>query len=208
MHLTNPNESYWPDFYAKNSKRLAKPSPFARYALEFINNIVGDNSGKRLLDIGCGNARDSRFFAHHGLDVLAVDSFATPAAIDFGFVHCDILDLEIGCFDFYYLRFVLHTLTEAQVDLLLDKLSGASYSSLIFIETRSSKSVTDEDKSETFFRSPIGEEHFRMLYSKSYLDEKLLQKFTIVESIENTGLAVFGNEDPVCLRYILKPRKA
>lgn len=204
MHLTNPNESYWPDFYAKHSQCLATPSPFAEFALGFVKTQPG-SPRKKLLDIGCGNGRDSKFFAQEGLDVFAVDSFSSPDAGNFRFARCDILDFESKGFDFYYLRFVLHTLTEDQADQLLSKLGNSAPNSLIFIETRSSMGITNEDKSETYFKSPIGEEHFRMLYSKNYLDQKLLQNFLIVDSIEGAGLAVFGAEDPVCLRYVLKP---
>ena len=74
---------------------------------------------------------------------------------------------------------------------------------VIFIETRSSKGITDEAKSETFFKSSIGEEHFRLLYSQDYLSKKLEENFKIISVFEGEGCSIYKGEDPVCLRYIL-----
>lgn len=48
------------------------------YYSEFMNRpaflrVVGDASGKKLLDIGCGEGHLSRFFAENGAEVTAVD---------------------------------------------------------------------------------------------------------------------------------------
>ena len=77
----------------------------------------------------------------------------------------------------------------------------------VFIETRSSKGVTDEIKSETYFKSAVGKEHFRMLYSKDYLSKKLEKSFEIIYVEENTGFSALNGLDPVCIRYILKKKK-
>ena len=78
--------------------------------------------------------------------------------------------------------------------------------SYIFIETRSSKGITDTEKSETNFRSKIGEEHFRMLYSIDYLSDKIKKNFNISFSTEDKGLAPFRGEDPYVIRMILSKR--
>ena len=51
--------------------------------------------------------------------------------------------------------------------------------SILVAETRSTKGVTNEAKSKTFFKSSIGKEHFRMLYSLEYLFNKLSSNFYV-----------------------------
>jgi hypothetical protein len=76
---------------------------------------------------------------------------------------------------------------------------------LIAFETRSTTNITKEDKLETFFKSPIGDEHFRMLYSKNYMDN-MLDNFIILESSDSADVAKFKTENPFCLRYFIKPK--
>jgi hypothetical protein len=77
---------------------------------------------------------------------------------------------------------------------------------LIAFETRSTTNITKEEKLETFFRSPIGGEHFRMLYSKNCMDS-MLEKFIILESSDSADVAKFKTENPFCLRYFIKPKQ-
>jgi len=74
--------------------------------------------------------------------------------------------------------------------------------SYIFIETRSSRGITKEEKKETNFKSSIGDAHFRMLYSLKYLVKKF-DAFNIIYSRESSGLAPFRGDDPYIIRMIL-----
>ena len=118
----------------------------------------------------------------------------------------NVFDLELREFDVYYLRFLIHTLLELDCDRVLAKLSLLPPDALIMFETRSTKNITNEEKSETFFRSPIGNEHFRMLYSKDYMDRKVSESFTILKSSDSADVAVFKSENPFFLRYIIQPK--
>lgn len=203
----NPNESYWNSFYNQNNELPPEPSNFAFYVLNFLQALPDKNSQKYILDIGCGNGRDSYFFASHSFKVTGIDSFSNIETDQFKFLQKNIFDCELSRFDVFYLRFVIHTLTEPECDQLFDRLALLPPESLIAIETRSTTNITEEEKSETFFKSPIGREHFRMLYSKNYMDKKLSEKFIFLESSDSSDVAKFKSENPFCLRYIIQPKR-
>jgi hypothetical protein len=158
------------------------------------------------LDIGCGNGRDSYFLSSQGYTVTGIDSCSKIEEDKFQFLQKNVLHHELEGFDVYYLRFVIHTLTESECVQLFARLALMPPKTLIAFETRSTTNITKEEKLETFFRSPIGDEHFRMLYSKNYMDN-MLEKFIILESSDSADVAKFKTENPFCLRYFIKPKQ-
>lgn len=61
------DKSYWDTFYAAN-KGVNEPSLFARWVLEQVE------TDKKIVDMGCGNGRDSIYFMENGMQVYAVDA--------------------------------------------------------------------------------------------------------------------------------------
>jgi cyclopropane fatty-acyl-phospholipid synthase-like methyltransferase len=61
---------YWENYY-KSALITDNPSPFAKWVLR---NQLRENMD--LIELGCGNGRDSLFFAKNGVRVLAVDQCA------------------------------------------------------------------------------------------------------------------------------------
>lgn len=116
-------------------------------------------------------------------------------------------DYDLNGFDVYYLRFVIHTLVESECDQLFERLALQSPESFIAVETRSTTNISQEEKSEKYFKSPIEEKHFRMLYSKNYMDRKISKNFDILESFESANFAKFKSENLFFLRYIIRPKK-
>ena len=203
--MLNPNAAYWNNFYSNVHELPLEPSDFAFYTVKFLQGLAEKNSYKNILDIGCGNGRDSYFLSSQGYAVTAIDSCSKIEVDKFQFLQKNILDYEFDGFDVYYLRFVIHALTESECVHLLARLALMPPKTLIAFETRSTTNITEEEKSETFFKSPIGEEHFRMLYSKNYMD-KMLDKFIILESSDSADVAKFKTENPFCLRYFIQPK--
>ena len=60
------DKKYWTDYYSKN----LNPTMQSSFA-EFILPKLTEN--KQLLELGCGNARDSLYFSKNGIKVIAVD---------------------------------------------------------------------------------------------------------------------------------------
>lgn len=206
----NPNETYWDNFYSNDNELPLAPSDFAVYFFRFLQALTDKKSYKNILSIGCGNGRDAYYFSSQGFEVTGIDSFSKIETDKFQFLQKSIFDYEVNelnAFDICYLRFLIHTLSEQECDQLFAQLALLPPETLIAIETRSTTNITKKEKLETFFKSPIGGEHFRMLYSKNYMDEKISDKFTIVESSDSTDVAKFKSENPFCLRYIIQPKR-
>ena len=60
------DKSYWNKYYSKKLG-VQEPSSFAVYVLKMMSD------GDSILELGCGNGRDSFFFAEHGIQVFALD---------------------------------------------------------------------------------------------------------------------------------------
>ena len=57
---------YWDNFYQKKI-RISKPSSFAKFIVKKLKK------NKTLLDIGCGNGRDTFYFNKKGLNVVGLE---------------------------------------------------------------------------------------------------------------------------------------
>jgi hypothetical protein len=196
------NKEYWDEFYSKNELNFSE-SDFARYTLGNIKN----KEDVKLIDVACGDGRDTKFFSANGIDAKGIDLSADLVPENFKYEKSDLLTYDYNGYNIIYLRFVVHSLTETEFEQFINKLKEINNDYTLFIETRSSKGITDEPKSDTFFKSSIGKEHFRLLYSKEYLDNKLNQDFEIIESIEDIGFSSFNGDNPYCIRYIVKNKK-
>jgi tellurite methyltransferase len=194
-------KEYWDEFYKKN---LA-PKNESNFAQEVFKYIKNNNlQNLKLIDLACGNGRDTFYFSKNGINSTGIDISVKPTAEEPIFLKENILNFDYSNYQLIYLRFIVHALKEDDFEILLNRIKTSKSHQYIFIETRSSKGISNENKTETFFKSSIGEEHFRMLYSENYLTEKL-QKFFQIEKIEeNSGFSVHKNDDPICIRYILR----
>ena len=114
---------YWNDYYSKNLA-VNTPSPFALFVFEKYLN-----SNSTLLELGCGNGRDSLFFYSKGINITAVDASEvavnklknlklTNANFFCGdFVNSDFIYSQK--YDYCYSRFSLHAISETQENILL-----------------------------------------------------------------------------------------
>lgn len=199
------NKKYWDDFYKKENLTI-KESPFGNFTLRKIidNSYINIHYDDiKMIDIGCGNGRDTFYFHNNNINIEGLDISSNLETDKFIFHKEDILKFNYEKYNILYFRFIIHSLKESDLDDLLDILYSIDKKFYIFIETRSSKNITDEDKSETYFKSSVGEEHFRILYSNDYLSDKLSDKFEILYNKESDEFSPFGDEKPYCLRYIL-----
>lgn len=197
--MKNVNKEYWDRFYSNDNSIPYKSSDFCRFVIDRLS------SDKKILDVACGNGRDSLEFLRCGFDVTSIDLSSNLKEFhpNLKFRKADMLKFDYFNFDVIYLRFVLHTINEKDLDKLIDRIKETSNNCKIFIETRSTKGISDEEKTETNFKSSIGDKHFRMLYSKEYLIEKFKSHFNIIHVEEDINFARFLEENPYCIRMIL-----
>lgn len=204
---------YWNEFYEKKPD-IENPSLFA---LEIGSQL---NSSGSILDLGCGNGRDSLYFHQLGLDVIGID--ASESAIEMlqdkikverkrdiyficdDFVRSSMIYAER--FDYCYSRFSLHSITECQEDELLSNVYAAlKEGGKFFIEARSIHDEIYGMGEKVGEDSYIYEDHFRRFLRQEKIEGKLLARgFRIEYSEEKRGFAPFGEMDPPIIRIIAK----
>lgn len=190
--------SYWDAFYSSRNKSApAYPSQFAAFVINELVDVDG------IIEFGCGNGRDSEFFAAYGFDMLCLDASAEAIELcrsrnsPVNYVHAPAGAAREYIERFLkgkrkiavYARFFLHAIEESEASALLDLLSMLlPAQSKMFFEYRT---VEDAEQNKIF-----GTDHYRR-----YLDHQdtLLNMqnagFNIAYQIEGRGLAKFRDED-------------
>src|SRR5690606_31706543 len=171
-------------------------------------------TGSRLLEVGCGNGRDSAFFWSEGHRVVALDASEAavelartahgPTGIDFrhGPLPQVAPALEQG-FAAIYRRFVLHAMPLREEEELLDAASALLRDGgRLYVECRS---INDPMARLGEVISPTERihGHYRRFIVKDDLVERLTSRgFEIMSVIESNGLARHGNDDPTVIRIV------
>lgn len=200
---------HWANFYGRKTAATA-PSPFAQHCLPALA------PGMRLLELGCGNGRDAMHFARNGLAVTAIDKSQAAidacidarGSLDIQYICCDASDLPRHAADGYdvvYSRFSLHAMTPQEEEQAL----AAAFAALnpggsIWIECRS---INDPLSRKGDVLSPT--ERIDGHYRRFIVLEELIGRIeslglSVHERIESTGLAAYGDEDPVVIRVMAK----
>ena len=202
---------FWRGHYAAVGRRIPKaPSPFAQW-------VAGQQEPGRLLDVGCGNARDTRFFAEQGHDVTGVDLVirATrrglrgmdpdrrPPVLQ---VNLESLrqTLALGARESFnpepvtvYGRFLLHALTESARGHFWRLMSMALRSGgRCYLEFR-----TDQDATRP---KALGQHYRRFLDPDAVVEEAAAAGARVVHLEQGVGLSPFEDEDPHLCRMILE----
>ena len=200
---------YWNSYY-ESDHGIEKPSLFAKE----VGNYLKVNGN--LLELGCGNGRDSVYFYSLGINVTAIDASdrainslkETYAKQNICFICDDFVCSTVifaGQYDYVYSRFSLHAINEEQeTELIQNVYKVLKESGKFFIEVRS---VHDNlyGKGENVGRnSYIYDGHYRRFIVKEELIKKLESVGFFVEyAEENKGFAPFKGEDPPIIRMIL-----
>ncbi|WP_165493046.1 class I SAM-dependent methyltransferase [Stutzerimonas kirkiae] len=194
------SDDYWTDFY-KRSKSGAPvyPSQFAAFA---INEFAGVDG---VIEFGCGNGRDSHFFATNGFELLALDASEQAIALCrsrnryehacYRQCKASAAGREIEGFlqgkrkVAVYARFFLHAIDEGEQCGFLGVLSSLLPSgSQLFLEYR----TIDDARQEKEF----GNDHYRRyLEHRETLATIEAAGFSIAYEVEGRGLAKYKDED-------------
>jgi len=194
------DQNYWNEFYKANSI-VHEPSSFARH--------VEDNyfeSGKSLLELGCGNGRDAIFFAEKGKKVSALDlssetilSLSSMSVKNAEFFNQDFSQLSnFRDFDYVYSRFTLHSIDDKTEQVVLQQLPKVLKSGGLFL--LEARSLKDENLAKTF-----GTGHFRRYLDYDVIVDQIERlNFKVLEKVESQGLPPYKDEDPFLIRIVAK----
>ncbi len=199
------DKEYWHKYYKKNYSPY-KESDFAKFVLQFLEKE------KYLLELGCGNGRDSIFFSKNLINVLAVDQVSDE--INFlnsnfsneriKFICDDFTNLEVlDNFDYIYSRFTIHSITESEEDRVLKWVFKHLYKNgLFFIESRSINDIMYNNGTKLSINENFTDHYRRYMNKDKFISKLEYIGFKIRYSIEDKGLAVSEKEDPSIVRII------
>ena len=201
------NKNYWDRYYSQTNG-IQTPSTFASYVSDLIKK------GESILELGCGNGRDSFYFAKKGFHVFAIDQSKIvinrikKKNINPKFICKDIQKLEKN-FKFKinhcYARFFLHALNENEENKVIESVANLlPKNGLFFSENRSVKSDL-YGKGEVISKDIFRTDHKRRFIRKNKLSQKLEDNgFKITKLVEKKGLAMHQDDDPVVIRICAK----
>lgn len=206
-------EKYWNEFYNRQDNTFNKVLP-SQFATFILNEIY--NPSCTIVDFGCGNGRDSFFFADYNFKVIGVDrsekaiesciyqQHPNTSFINSTIENNDLFDQLDALIDSnqtssraIYSRFFLHAIDKQQQDIFI-KLARAllSEGELFFLEFR-----TDKDK----YQEKVTDQHYRrFINSLTFVQDVCKEKFKVIYFVEGFGYAKFRNDDAYVARFILE----
>lgn len=178
------NKKMWQSFY--ESDRDNYPTDFAKFCSEFIP------PGSRVVDLGCGNGRDTYYFAEKGHKVQGVDYATMPKDYQKAtFLPFNLSQIiHNGCgWDVIYSRFFLHAITETDVKRLVMWSRG-----LFMAEFRC---VGDKPK--------LYADHKRTFINPEKLINMMIHLgYEIIYFYKGNNLASYKDENPLVGRIVAK----
>ncbi len=208
----NRDVAYWNQFYEKDLKEIQEPSDFAKFVLTYLE------PGKKLMDIGCGNGRDSVFFASNKMVVTGVDASETAISrlqkynlVDSLFVCDDFVTCKALYqmqYDYFYSRWTIHAISERQEDELLRNITDSlKMEGLFFVEVRSTKDELYGQGEQIAKNTFIHNDHFRRFIDKDEFQEKLENLgYKIIYVEERDGFSKTNDSNPTLIRMIAKKK--
>ena len=195
--MSNKKEiEYWNNFYT-SINTVKTCSDFCKFILDFFDkNILLNNKEKiRVLDCGCGNGRDSyEISKKYKVDAIDNNGFLPDNNDNTNLYNSDFVNYKKTEYNLIYSRFTFHSINDKQQSDFLDSIAVNSY---LAIETRSKKG---EDIDVVH-----GKTHYRNYTDIDYLTKILKEKsFQIIYINEGINMAIYKNENPICIRVICK----
>ncbi len=179
----------------KKVKEYIPETLFSRKCLARIK----ENGAKTLLDIGCGDGKDSFFFAKQGISVTALD-FSEEAIKHLKRkmlkqevrgvtpVLGDILSFKINKkFDVIYAHLSLHYFSDEDTNKVFSKLfSLLNKGGLLFIKCKSTKDCKFGEGKKVEENYYLRKGHLRHFFSEEYLRRKL-ENFELIKISESSS---------------------
>jgi len=184
------NKKHWDNFY-KKGKAPAEPTEFAKFCLQYIPK------NSCIIDLGCGNGRDTYFFAKQkkimgakGLDVSTNNEWNRKA----NFQQGDFKDeLDFDVYEVIYSRFFIHSIDTFSITKLLQMFIKDQF---LMAEFR-----VKGDKPKLY------KDHKRNLVDSDWFIQLLIaNNFEILYFNKGRGMAKYKNEDPLVIRVIAKKK--
>jgi SAM-dependent methyltransferase len=206
---TEHRSDYWDEYYAaRATTRRPLPSQFATF-------VAGElERPHRVIELGCGNGRDSIFFASYGHQVTGVDG--SEAAVQ----ACSALAGALGesatflqsAIDdpaladrlsgsegphLLYARFFVHAITDAEEQRFLDLAAAlTSPGDVLAVEYRTVRDQVGAKETGAHYR--------RFVLPATFQARALERGFEVTYAVEGFGFAKFRHDDAYVARTIFR----
>jgi len=205
------DKEYWENYYENilGTNKISHPSLFAQYLID--NKIVNNNDN--IIELGCGNGRDSLFFAKQGCKVIAIDqchnttsflnSIENIKSYADDFTRLNSLEKKVNV---VYSRFTLHSIDETDEERTIDWVYDNLETNGIFcIEARTINDPIcgkgERKGNNVWF---YNNHHRRFLVANDFKEKIKSKGFEIMYFEEKDGFAKSGDNNPIVLRLIAK----
>lgn len=179
------NKEYWKNFYERKGT-IKTPSSFAHF---FVNSFEFLTPDVSIVDLGCGNCRDTRLIALYSNNVTGVDYSSWAPDVGYKFVQSDIEKyIKNPCsHDIVYSRFFFHSISDKTIDKILKWTKDALVAEFRVIGDK-----------PTLYTN-----HKRNLIdSEAFLKKLIKMNYKVLFFQVGSGLAQYKNEDPLVCRVI------
>lgn len=200
------NNFYWNKFYKKFN--LAKPSSFAEFVYK---KIKVKKKLLSIIDIGCGNGRDTFFFLKKGFLTVGLDK--SKVAIvknkkkNKNFVKFDICKKNFlkKKYDIIYCRFFLHSINSKQESIFFDNLKKISKkNTTIYLEFRTDKDPLLKKGQFLSLNERVFGHYRRFININQFKEAVALKGFKIIKIYQSFKFAIFFKQRPHVARVVLK----
>jgi hypothetical protein len=186
--------------------------------LKYLKPFNDDNICLKIAELGCGNCRDSVFFADKGNYVYAIDLFSSKinqhewVNLISDDALCVMQNFKLKTLvDLVYMRWFLHAISYKEAEqLFVSSIHNLKQGGLICIEVRS---INDEKlKTESVFNNEDGSyelSHKRWLYNKEMLFKLANDNgLEIIEYSQGFFSPISETEtpNPLLIRFIVKKK--
>lgn len=213
----NRDEAYWNNYYSDRMIATNIDGEASLFARAMMKKYM--QKGKHLIEFGCGNGRDSLYFATKGLSVtgidaskVVIDKLRKKKSLDNCIFICDdfvsaesIYQIQ---YDYCYSRFTLHAINERQETQILKKTHDMlKENGYLFIEARSINDKKYGLGQAVEKNAFICDGHYRRFVDLPELLSKLRNiGFSIIESAESDQFAPLKGDNAVCVRVVAQKR--
>lgn len=208
--LFKKDRDYWNSYYMKNPPNSQSESLFAQFVSKYVQ------ADKTIIDLGCGNGRDSFYFSRLGLNVLGIDASDTVVhelnkytTKTMRFLCGNFINektIFFGGVDYYYSRFTVHAIDEeGEKELFSNIFNSLVEGGKFFIEVRG---IHDEKyaKGEKVGRNTyMLDGHYRRFVDINELLISLIEVgFSVKYAAEEKGFAPYNDEDSEIIRVVVE----
>lgn len=207
--VSSKKNSYWNGYYKKINV-VSSPSDFAKFVLKKIKKTKG-----LLIDIGCGNGRDTFYFIKNKIHTLGCDHSLTVIKknnkIKKVFSKINFCKKNVKFkkkINFFYARFFIHAISLKEEQIFFSNIKkNTESSSQIYLEFRTDKDPLMLEGKYLSKYERFTDHYRRFINVDSFVKRMKKLKMNILFLKTSNKFAVFKKDKPHICRVILSYKK-